>query len=209
MRELVQECDNVDRNDETNHFNHVAERPVHGGDARSLLHRVPSEHAGHPPHAREPNVLPIHGRDHVLFCSLASAVEPSNVFVTRLGELLAGGQGAQALLADHNHLRLARDLVEHLRHEVGVGAHVLTTQPPATHAESGHLLEEPLHGHVVVHLEKGHANGARNLAALDLLLGADVQQRPLAALNHLHSLTPAFRFLYNLQTCVESGRRRG
>lgn len=82
----------------------VAERPVHGGDALLLLHRVPADGARQAAHASQADVLIVGRRDGVFLRRLVAAVEPRDGLEARPGQALTRRQRAQPLLARDNYL---------------------------------------------------------------------------------------------------------
>jgi hypothetical protein len=62
------------------------------------------------PPTHPPDVLAVHSLDVALASSVQAPVDPGQLLVAGTCQLLAGCQGAQALLAGHNHARVLGDL---------------------------------------------------------------------------------------------------
>eukprot|EP00215_Chloropicon_roscoffensis_P010557 CAMPEP_0196644232 /NCGR_PEP_ID=MMETSP1085-20130531/6910_1 /TAXON_ID=41879 ORGANISM="Pycnococcus sp, Strain CCMP1998" /NCGR_SAMPLE_ID=MMETSP1085 /ASSEMBLY_ACC=CAM_ASM_000807 /LENGTH=260 /DNA_ID=CAMNT_0041973773 /DNA_START=26 /DNA_END=809 /DNA_ORIENTATION=- len=181
LRDLVEnERRKVEGEDSQRYLEDDSKRAVEDG---LLLVRLPvglgpPHEVGDPPVPRESDVLVPHHGKVARLRGIKTTGHPSHLGVPVLCELLAGGEGPQALLAGDDDAGVRGDALSHTSHEPRVELHVPVAEPPAAHAKGRHLLQQAARAHIIVGYEEGDLHSALDLALGDLLGRPNVQQDP-------------------------------
>mmetsp|Transcript_8052 Transcript_8052/g.29155 ORF Transcript_8052/g.29155 Transcript_8052/m.29155 type:complete len:260 (-) Transcript_8052:81-860(-) len=203
LRDLVEnERRKVEGEDSQRYLEDDSKRAVEDG---LLLVRLPvglgpPHEVGDPPVPRESDVLVPHHGKVARLRGIKTTGHPSHLGVPVLCELLAGGEGPQALLAGDDDAGVRGDALSHTSHEPRVELHVPVAEPPAAHAKGRHLLQQAARAHIIVGYEEGDLHSALDLALGDLLGRPNVQQDPAVRqqrphLRGVHSLDLSLRDL--------------